>query len=919
MSLLHNISLRNKFIIMLLFPIMGLLWFGGLSVWKERQIYLRMQETKRLVDLAVRISGLVHEMQTERGMTAGFLGSKGEKFKTELPRQRSGQTDKKRDVLLNFVRSLTGSPLSHEVADPLRNATQELTRLTHYRQQVDGLTIPAPEALGYYTATITHLLETVTAMTRGMGNPEMLAHSTAYLNLLLAKERAGLERATLTNAFVRNTFEPGMLRQFGRLTGEQAAYLQVFLSLATHEQADFFKEKLSGPTVEEVEKFRQIAFARAGTGGFGVDPGDWFAAMSERINRLKEVEERLATDLSNRADNWHGEAMTAFFAYLIMLLVIALVTGALGLFYTRHILRMVGGEPATVVGIMEQVAKGDLTVSFTGTDATRSGIYGAAATMVNNIRFIIHQLHLQTDTLNACIGELLEAKRLLDADASSGGQLVRNISSANTTMEQQVDLMRANAVQTDARINTVVTAIQQLSHAIGEMASVSHHSSSTAVSMAAASEEMSANLSGVNNTLERVNQSVMTVAAAVDEMTVAVEDVRQRCETASQESGHAYKLADDSLAVVEKLRKSSREINKVTGIINKIAEQTKILALNAAIEASGAGAAGKGFAVVANEVKNLALQTSDATLLIARQVESIQEQTGQVADVIRQVVDRVGILVASNRDIARSVSQQAMATREIAHSMGTVAQAAEDVTRNAQELSTAAGEVARSAEESANRSTELAQAAREAAQAAEDLTWNSHEVQTLSLSTLQAAQSSLTTIAATNQTVQEAVTRMNFIEGTAHHTSTLVNVVHTASDDLIKASQLIHAGQEPFSSSTIKGAHLKWLGRLENVVRGREMLSAGEVSSSHECDFGKWYDADGSQQFGHLRIFQQLGTVHDSVHETARHIVQLAGDNRPLEAFQGMERFNDLCKELFSHLDQLYLETFAEHTQGATP
>ncbi|MEZ4693353.1 MAG: nitrate- and nitrite sensing domain-containing protein [Aliarcobacter sp.] len=47
-----------------------------------------------VVILSVKIGDLVHETQKERGMTAGFLGSNGNKFKTELPTQRLAVNDK---------------------------------------------------------------------------------------------------------------------------------------------------------------------------------------------------------------------------------------------------------------------------------------------------------------------------------------------------------------------------------------------------------------------------------------------------------------------------------------------------------------------------------------------------------------------------------------------------------------------------------------------------------------------------------------------------------------------------------------------------------------------------------------------------------------------------------------------------------
>ena len=46
------------------------------------------------------------------------------------------------------------------------------------------------------------------------------------------------------------------------------------------------------------------------------------------------------------------------------------------------------------------------------------------------------------------------------------------------------------------------------------------------------------------------------------------------------------------------------------------------------IQVARAGDAGKGFAVVAAEVKNLSVQTENATSKISEQIRIVQEQTG---------------------------------------------------------------------------------------------------------------------------------------------------------------------------------------------------------------------------------------------------------------------------------------------------
>jgi len=74
---------------LLTLPVAGMLAFAGLSALSYASVMRDAGAARSHTMLAVAASDLIHELQTERGMSAGYLGSKGAQFGAELPSQRA--------------------------------------------------------------------------------------------------------------------------------------------------------------------------------------------------------------------------------------------------------------------------------------------------------------------------------------------------------------------------------------------------------------------------------------------------------------------------------------------------------------------------------------------------------------------------------------------------------------------------------------------------------------------------------------------------------------------------------------------------------------------------------------------------------------------------------------------------------------
>ena len=243
-----------------------------------------------------------------------------------------------------------------------------------------------------------------------------------------------------------------------------------------------------------------------------------------------------------------------------------------------------------------------------------------------------------------------------------------------------------NSHQVEQASNGLAKLARNMSESAGESANRSN-------AVAAAAEEMNANLNNVAAAMEESSTNTAMVASAAEEMHATINEIAGNAEQARVISGQAVTKAEAASAKMTELGQAAQAINKVTEAITEISEQTNLLALNATIEAARAGEAGKGFAVVANEIKELAKQTAVATLDIKQQIAGVQGTTGETIKEINEisgVIDQVNAIVAT---IASAVSQQAAATEEIAKNIEQASMGLQEVNENVSQSSVVANSI----------------------------------------------------------------------------------------------------------------------------------------------------------------------------------------------------------------------------------
>ena len=666
MQFIQNISLARMIVAVTLVPILSTIWFSSQVILLDAEHSRSMSRLSELMNLAVKLSDLVHEQQKERGATAVFLGSGGQKFSTELARQRE-QTNRKHETLNDFLDAFDAATYDLEFQTGFQIVVDGLAKTDRVRARVDSLSASATEAIEHYTSLNGQILALIESTGQFSFDPVIVAHIVGYANFLQGKERAGLERAVGATGFAAGKFAQNVMDRFRLLVSQQDTYNTVFLNYATDEQSALFDEVMAGNAASAVQRMRDIAFAGGLEGRLdGITAETWYATITGKIDDLKRIEEALGTDLLLEIDALHTKAVKHEWLAIAEAVAALAIVMILALFIVRN----VNTSFREIISAMSKLADGDL------------------------------EIKLPEQRRNE-IGEMIKAVQVFkDAAIQNQGmeaEKERDLRLKLEERERAQELTNGFTEGIGSIVNSVSSAAVELTSTAQSMAEISERTNDQVTAVSTASADMSSN--------------VQSVASAAEEMSHSISEIRSRVERASTASRQAVEEVGRVGGEIDALAQTADKIGEVIKMISDIAEQTNLLALNATIESARAGEAGKGFAVVASEVKGLASQTATATEQIVRQIEEIQTATRQAVKSMSGIGETIRQVDATSSEITAAMEQQGAATQEIAANIQHAANGSGEVSTKITEVSENSQESDRAARDVTDASGELSKQA----------------------------------------------------------------------------------------------------------------------------------------------------------------------------------------------------------------
>lgn len=352
---MKNISLEIKFAVLGLIVLSTYLYLVVPRINQESAKAKRMDQSVGAFYVAKSSTELVHQMQKERGMSAGFLGSKGTKFTSKLPAQRKVVDEKLSNLKKTWSQYKVDMKLPLFVKE-VDKFLKSLDDLNEKRADVDQLNIAVPDALQYYSSRINHSISLYSVISRELNDPFLVNAYAAMPTLMASLDKMGIQRAVGANIFAGKKINPGLYAKFVSLRSSQEILLTSFKNAIPEKflsKYNVFAENFKADDSLNIY-YDEIEGAINGTGELTQAGSDWFDAITKLIDaRIKfefDLLDSMLTETKVQITATNKSLQSLYIQAVITL--IAIITT---IFFTNFIARTL----SKMTSVTEQIANGN--------------------------------------------------------------------------------------------------------------------------------------------------------------------------------------------------------------------------------------------------------------------------------------------------------------------------------------------------------------------------------------------------------------------------------------------------------------------------------------------------------------------------------------------------------------------------------
>ncbi len=355
MSYFQGLKIRTKMLLMTVLPLLLAVVLSIVFIINLDSKAGAMADIELLTKVEVKASSLVHNLQRERGMSSGYINSKGTKFSQELLGQRE-ETDKTALEYQAELMEIDESLINPKLKAKLNLIEENLNKLSSFRSGVDNFSVAGGMSLKFYTDFIGSIISiSDNIIELSASDIQLLNMLQGYKAMMNLKERNGILRAVLSGVLAKQYFEDDTYRKTIEVLSELNVFEKEFFSFSSEDLIDDYKNKANFEQVNEIIKY---VFDNKKDTLTKYNANQWFEVISNKIDILRDIEEKAADKILKRADESVSNAQ--YIEYIFIGIIIIVLT--LTFFIVIKIANKISTRLKTATYLAEQISKGNVKV-----------------------------------------------------------------------------------------------------------------------------------------------------------------------------------------------------------------------------------------------------------------------------------------------------------------------------------------------------------------------------------------------------------------------------------------------------------------------------------------------------------------------------------------------------------------------------
>ncbi len=606
-------------------------------------------QTEHDVVVLQSLVSVVHELQKERGYTAGFMNSNGEKNKNELRNQRTA-TQKYVQQLIKIVKEIPITPSGRKIVDEF---IQGYSQLKSLQNKIDSKTINSSAAITQYTELNETGLHFIGQTSKNTYDPLIATELFSVYNLSSFKEKLGIERAILISVFTNDLYSRELADKHLVITTKQEVFKKESLEIAPKKLISIIQRSFDAPEVRAVEEFRNKV--RSQDSNYNISASQWFNASTKYI----ELQAKTETELLNIIDKTAIESIEEAQSLLIrqsLILTAGLIATALLFMALRLRKRQSVAIDGTISYILENK---DLTRVI---EVISEDELGNIAVNVNKILTLISEDFTMFSNTSKNITVSVHETAIAISQSQSNLLLqqanVQTIASAAEEMSTNVQVISESMKDNAANVNLVLEESQSGKKSVEEAVTVIRRSA----------DEMSNSAEAI----EQLNQKVGNISSMVELIKSIADQTNLLALNAAIEAARAGEQGRGFAVVAEEVRNLAKRTQDSTEEISSLVLELQ----ESATKSYDVINIGKEFAISGADK---AAQIENVLNVIVDKIASIQEVTDSVS---MNTSDQSDAILEVNKNILtiyEQSSENVIGADSVANEAKNIAAAAMDM------------------------------------------------------------------------------------------------------------------------------------------------------------------------------------------------------------------------------------------------